>query len=157
MQWRENAGPIDRLLYVEGMHDNKMIVHPNGFFTRWIKSIKLDPNSENVRKVSLRTCDEFGFHQIMQEMLRIYKLANNALDVKSVTQKMIDGCRFVEMEVILPANKKYQERRVITQIHTEYLVPVYVASYDKKNKLIYRYTHKDLQFNTGLSSSDFTP
>jgi len=156
MQWRKNAGPIDRLLYVEGMHDNKMIVRPNGPFSKWIKSVKLDPNSENIRKTSLRTCNEFGFYRIMQEMLRIYKLAKNDLEVKSVTQKMTDGCRFVEMEVLLPANKKYQERRVIIQIHIEYLMPVHVASYDKKNKLIYRYIHKDLQFNTGLSNSDFT-
>jgi len=156
MQWRENAGPIDRLLYVEGMHNNKMIVRPNGSFRRWIKSVKLDLNSKKVRKVSLRKCDEFGFYRIIQETLRIYKLAKNDLVVKSVTQKMTDGRRFMEMEVLLPANKKYQERRVIIQIHTEYLMPVYVASYDKKNKLIYRYIHKDLQFNTGLSNSDFT-
>ncbi len=159
MQWQKNAGPTDRLLYVEGMNNNKMIVHPNGFWVRWIKSVKRDPHGKEARKASLKMCDEFGFYRILQEMLRICKLAKKELGLKakSVDQIIVDSRRCVRMEVLLPTNKKYQERRVVMQIDTEYLMPVYVACFDKENKLIGRYMHKNLQFNTGLSDSDFTP
>jgi len=160
MQWRKNAGPTDRLLYVEGMHDNKMIVHPKTFLLGMIiKSVKRDPHGKEARKVSLRTCDEFGFYRIMQEMLRILQLAekNNGLKVKSVGQTVIDGHKFVKLEILLPISTEYAESRVLMHIDTENLMPVYVAGFDRKNKLIGKYIHKDLRFNTGLSNDDFTP
>jgi len=160
MQWQKNSGPTDRLLYVEGKHDNKMIVHPNVLLLGLIvKSVKRDPHGEEARKVSLRTCDEFGFYRIMQEMLRILQLAekNNGLKVKSVSKTITDGRKCVEIEVLLPKSKVYTDRRVIMQIDTEYLMPVYVASFDSKDLLIGKYLHKNLRFNTGLSDSDFTP
>jgi hypothetical protein len=160
MQWQKNAGPADRLLYVEGMHDNKMIVHPKTFLLGLIvKSVKRDPHGEEARKVSLRTCDEFGFYRILQEMLRILQLAekNNGLKVKAVSQIVIDSRKFVKLEILLPISTEYADYRVLMHIDTENLMPVYVASFDRKNKLIGKYLHKDLRFNTGLSNDDFTP
>lgn len=89
-------------------------------------------NSKNVCKVGLRTCDEFGFCRIMQEMLRIYKLARDSLKVKSVTQKVIDVANLCKMKVLLSKNEKCQERRVMIRFHVEHLMLVYVANFDGK-------------------------
>lgn len=159
MQWQKKTGPIDKLLFVEGKYDNKMIVHPRGFFVGWIKSLKFDPHGKEARKVSLRTCDEFGLYRMMREMLRLCRLADDGsgLKVKYIEEKVFDKRKCIELEILLPIDPRYNQRRVVLRIDTEYMMPVYVASYDARNELIGKYSHKDLQFNVGLPDSYFTP
>ena len=79
MNWQKNAGSANKLLYVEGSNNNKMIVHPTGLFF-WIKSVKKDPCGKEAKKASRRTCDQFGFRRSMKSLLEVYELAQKRGD-----------------------------------------------------------------------------
>jgi len=159
MHWRKNAGAIDKLLYVEGSNDDKMIVHPTGLLS-WIKSVERDPRCKAARKSSRRTCDQFGFSRTMESLLEVYQNADEAGDLKTAYKGLREqkGKRKVAvLERRLPPKKDYPYARLVMEFDVEYLVPTRVTCYDWKNKLLSTYAYTDLQFNVGLKSAQFKP
>ena len=157
MKWEKNAGVIDKLLFVEGSNDDKMVVHPTGLLA-WIKSVKRDPRSEQARRSSRRTCDEFGFYRSMLSILEMYEQAqqHGDLEIGYVGPSQVDGRDCIAMERILPAKNIYPCHRFIMEFDLEYLLPTSVTSYDWQGNLLTRYVYKNLQFNYGLSDNEFT-
>ena len=158
MQWRENAGPIDKLLYVEGSNDDQMIVHPAGLFS-WIKSVKRDPIGSEARKSSRRTCNQFGFRRTMTDMIKVYEQAQAAGDLQMVSlgRTSWQGRDCVTFERHLPPKDQYPCARMVVEFDLEYLLPVAVASYDWRGDLLARYTYSELDFNTTLTGAAFSP
>jgi len=158
MHWQKNAARIDKMLYVEGQNDNKMVVHPTGFFS-WFKSVKKDPTGKDAKKASLRSCDKFGFHRSMDSLLDIYKTANNKGDLKFkyLGRTKIDNRPCIAIERILPKNKGYPNARMVIEIDLEYLLPVSIASYNWDNQLLAKYIFHNLKFNNGFTNAKFTP
>lgn len=158
MQWQENAGRIDKLLYVEGSNDDQMIVHPAGLLA-WIKSVKRDPTGPEARKSSRRTCNQFGFRRTLVDMLEVYRQAQAAddLEIASLGRTQHDGRECVSFERRLPAKEQYPCARMVIDFDLEYLLPVAVSSYDWQGNMVSRYTYADLNFNTTLTSTAFTP
>ncbi len=74
MEWKKNPLGADRMLYVEGQNNDKRLVHPTGLM-KWLKCLKLSPNSKQARKSTLRPCEKFGFRRNMLEALKVYQLA----------------------------------------------------------------------------------
>lgn len=157
MQWQKNAGPIDRLLYVEGQNDNKMVVHPTGLFC-WLKSVKKDPRCKQALQTSLYTCDQFGFGRMIERVSKIYQQAQSHGDVKKKCLGLdkVDDRECIVIEAALPQKADYPCGRLVMKIDIGYLLPVYVASYDWNGKLISEYIYTDLKFNTGLTEQQFT-
>jgi len=158
MEWKKNAGPADRLLYVEGCYDNQMIVHPTGLLS-WVKSVKRDPRCKAALRSSLYPCDFFGFNRMMTNSVQVYEQAqkNGDLETKYLGPTLIDGRRCIMLERVLPEKKEYDIGRLIVQVDVEYLLPVAVTSFDWQDNLISRYVYVDLKFNTALSDKQFTP
>jgi hypothetical protein len=158
MNWQENAGAVDKLLYVEGHNKNQMIVHPTGLFS-WIKSVKRDPRSKEVRKASRSSCDQFGFYRTMQNLLKIYKLADKNGDLRIACKGMtkVDDRDCIAMERILPPKDDYPYSRLVMEFDVEYLLPTAITCYDWQGKLLSRYIYKDLKFNQGLKLAMFSP
>ena len=158
MEWRENAGPIDKLLYVEGSNDDQMIVHPAGLFA-WIKSVKRYPTGADARKSSRRTCNQFGFSRAMADMIQVYRQAQQAGDLEMVSlgRTSRQGRDCVTFERRLPPNSQYPCARMVVDFDLEYLLPIAVASYDWQGELLAQYTYSDLDFNTTLAAADFLP
>lgn len=157
MNWKENAGKVDKLLYVEGQYDNKMIVHPTGLF-RWVKSARRDPQSKEARQSSRRTCDQFGFYRSMDSLLNIYLQAQVQGDLRIgyVGKTLVDKRPCIAMERILPAQEEYPYARLVMEFDVEYLLPTAITSYDWQGRLVGRYVYKDLRFNIGLTQDMFT-
>ncbi len=158
MRWRKNAGAVDKLLYVEGKNDNKMLVHPTGFFA-WIKSIKKDPRDKDVKKASLRSCDQFGFYRTLNSLIEVYGTAqkNKDLRIAYLGNTKVDGRPCVAMERILPAKKQYPYARLVMEFDVEYLLPTSISCYDWKGRLLSRYSYSKLKFNLNISERNFTP
>lgn len=158
MSWEENAGAIDKLLYVEGQNENKMLVHPTGLLS-WIKSVKRDPRSREVQKASRSSCDQFGFYRSMQNLLKIYKQAEKCGDLLIAYQgrTRVDGRECVAMERILPAKADYPYARLVLEFDVEYLLPTAISCYDWQGRLVSRYWYEDVKFNQGLKLAMFSP
>lgn len=157
MDWKKNARGADRLLYVEGQHDNKLIAHPTGLLSI-VKSVKLDPHGKKALASSRQPCDRFGFHRTMANMLKVYELAqkNGDLQTKYLGQTIIGKRKCIKLERMLPKKKFYTYGRLTMQIDLEYLVPVSITCYDWRNKLVGRYLFTNLKFNVGLTDKQFT-
>ena len=158
MEWKENPLGTDRLLYVEGRNDDKMLVHPTGLL-KWLKCLKLGPNGKQAKKSTLRPCEKFGFRRNMLEALKVYRLAkkNGELTIKSSGAKTIDGREYLILERILPEKKGYPTARLVVRLDMEYILPVQITCYDRQGDLISRYAFCDLKFNTNLTDRDFRP
>ncbi len=158
MQWQKNPGPSDRLLYVEGQNDNKMIVHPTGFLS-WIKSVKRDPRCKKALQTNLNTCDRFGFARIIDRVLNTLQKAQkqNDIKVKYLGLDKAGSRQCLAIEAILKQKPDYPFTRMILRIDLDYLLPVYIETYLDNGDLRSRYIYTDLKFNTNLTNNDFTP
>ncbi|MBN1845161.1 MAG: DUF1571 domain-containing protein [Sedimentisphaerales bacterium] len=157
MKWQENAGMADKVLYAEGSNDNKMLVHPTGLLG-WIKSVKKDPRSKEVKQSSRRTPDQFGFYRSMQSLLEIYRLARERGDLRIgyVGKTQVDDRTCIAMERLLPDQKDYPYARLVMEFDAEFLLPTAVTCYDWQGRLLSRYEYRDIRFNIGLTPEMFT-
>lgn len=156
MIWQENSMGCDKLIYVEGEHDNKMVVHPTGFFS-WIKSVKRDPFCKDARKSTRKPCNHFGFYRTMQSLLSTYEEAHKKddLTIKFIGRTKIDGHDCITLERHLPAKEGYPCARLVIQFDIERLIPVSLTSYDKDGKLISLYKYDDIKLNTDVNEKTF--
>jgi hypothetical protein len=158
MTWKENPGRADKLLYVKGQYDGKMIIHPTGIM-RWKKSLRRDPMGKDVMEENLNPCTEFGLGNAMKRILRDYQLAKDNGDLKAayLGEKVIDSRPCALIERIFPEKKMYRYKRLVTAIDREHLVPVHMEATMWNGDLHSRYIFEDLRFNLGLEDKSFTP
>lgn len=158
MKWTKNAGAADRLVFVAGENDDKMVVHPTGLWS-WIRSVKREPDCEAAMKVNLYSCDQFGIKKLLTRILVLQQGVQKDGEIKTETvgEKSVDGRKCVVIRAVLPESKASAVRRMELRIDTEYFLPVELTTWDAEKNLIGSYIYKDLKFNVGLSADEFTP
>ncbi len=157
MEWKKNPGKADRMLYVKGQNNNKMVVHPRGLLG-WIKSVERNPKGKDVLKTSLRTCDKFGIRNLLDRVTGLYEgnMNDKGFTAKYIGAEEIDKRPCIVLETVMPNNKISPTRRLILVVDINYRLPVSITSLDGKGNLISKYSYTDLNFNTGLKGKDFT-
>lgn len=158
MKWMKNASAADRLLFVAGANDGKMVVHPTGLWS-WIKSVKREPDCEAAMKVNLYSCEHFGIKKLLTRILVLQQAVQKDGEIKTETlgEVSIDGRKCVVIRAMLPESKASAVRRMELKIDVEYFLPVELTTWDAQKNLIGNYIYKDLKFNVGLSADEFTP
>jgi hypothetical protein len=74
MTWRENPPRGDRVLYVEGRWDGKMLVRPTGVLARAIVPVAVrDPDGKEAMAETRRPVTMFGFKRSLQSLLDVYR------------------------------------------------------------------------------------
>ena len=156
MEWLKGADRADKLHYVEGKWDNKMLAHPTGLLS-WIDSVKRDPQGKAARQASLNTVDEFGFGRVFDRTLKIIEKARkeNELTLKYLGIEEVNGLRCLAFERILPPTGKYRFPRAIMKFAITDLMPREIILYDNEYRLEGHYIYRDLKFNVGLNETDF--
>jgi hypothetical protein len=83
MDWREGARLAKKTLYVQGEHNDKILVKPTGLLAI-AGVVERNPNDEEVRKASRVPITEFGMVIAMEHALASWKKAQaqNALQVE---------------------------------------------------------------------------
>ncbi|MCF7956358.1 MAG: DUF1571 domain-containing protein [Phycisphaerae bacterium] len=157
MAWKKNPGKADRMLYVKGQNNNKMVVHPRGLLA-WIRSVERDPRGKDVLKTSLRTCDQFGIRNLLNRVTGLYKgnVKDDGFSAKYIGTEEIDKRPCIVLETVMPNNKISPTRRLMLVVDMEYRLPVAVTSLDGEGNLISKYSYTSLKFNVGLKAEDFT-
>lgn len=152
----------DRVLYVEGKHNDQMLVRPsNGILRALVGTQKRPPDGKDAMKNTLRPVNLFGFNRSMKSLLNVYREAKKHGHLKQAFggYKKVAGREAVVLVRYLPPENDYPAYRTEIFIDVQMLVPVAVFGYgwDGDREPITRYIYKDIRFNVGLTDEDFTP
>lgn len=161
MVWTKNAGPAERLLYVEGKYGGNMLVRPSSPLARLLagQSVQRRPDDKEARKNSLRTIDQFGFENGLKSLLEFYRLgkADGVLKEEFGGYAKLAGRTALVLVRYLSDDPKYPCYLTRTYIDVEHLVPICVEGFDSKDRLVCRYVYRDVDFAAPLTEKDFTP
>jgi len=161
------------LLYVDGEHDNKMIVHPGGWKARLVPAIKLEPDGALAMRESRHPVTMVGLVKLCEEIITRRKV--------EIERSHPVRCQLIEQEIVndrpcwcfvsVYLDRKVSEdyRKSVQFIDKEWLLPLCVKNYswpEEKQKfaddnaldeatLIEHYAYSDLQFNQQLANEDF--
>jgi hypothetical protein len=170
MTWRENPPRGDRVLYVEGRWEGKMLVRPTGVLARAIVPVAVrDPDGKEAMAETRRPVTMFGFKRSLQSLLDVYREAKKQGRLKESSGGFVEvkGRTAVVLVRELRPRKgetdsgSAPEHPPLTRIYidTESLVPIMIEGYTAADakKLSSRYLYEDVKFNVGLTDADFTP
>jgi len=160
MAWIKNAPIGDRVLYVEGMYDNQMIVRPKGMLQLIAgPSVLRKPDGPEAMRNTLRPVSMFGFGRGLESLIEVYKSAKEHGDLKTAFggYAEVAGRKCVTLIRFLPAKNDYPAYKTTIFIDVDHLVPICIEGYDWDENLQCRYIYKNLKFNVGLTADDFTP
>jgi hypothetical protein len=162
MSWLENPPIADRILYVEGAFDGRMLVRPSNLLLRTLApggTFAQRPDSPEVIRNTLRPVTAFGFIRTLESMLAVYRRAKAAGELEEAFggEANVAGRRTVVMVRRLPEGKGYPAARTLTYLDAARLLPVRIESYGVDGDLRSRYTYEDVKFDVGLTDEDFSP
>lgn len=172
MKWIEGGDVGRQVLFVEGQHDDKLLVKLGGR-KALLPTLKLDPSGSMALKESRHPVVELGLLHLSELILKYRKrdlTLKEGVHWQMITdQKVMDrecNCWVVEYD-----SKEIEPtyRKSITYIDKELSIPICirnfgwpeeeVASNDAQSldeaTLIEYYGYKDLQFETRLTDGDF--
>jgi hypothetical protein len=158
MSWTKNAPVSDRLLYVEGLYDNNLLLRPKGMLS-WMGTVRRKPDSPQVMANTLHPVTMFSFERSLETMVRISRqaAARHELGGGFAGYKDVAGRVALVIERQLPARDGYPAAKTLVCIDPRLLIPIAIESWDWDGQLISRYIYKDVRMNVGLSLDDFTP
>ncbi|MGC9455146.1 MAG: DUF1571 domain-containing protein [Phycisphaerae bacterium] len=159
MLWTENPPIADRLIYVENKYNGKMLVRPTGILGGLVGTVTRDPTGEDVRRNTLRPVTLFGFVNALENLLDVYRQADQAGDLKTEFggYAEVGGREVVKLVRYLPPKDDYPAHKTEVYIDLEYLVPICIEGRNWDDELSSRYVYKDIRFNVGLTEDDFRP
>ncbi len=162
MKWTNNPTQADRIIYVDGKYDNKMMVRPaNAFFRALFPAVLRDPRCKDAKAASLRTIDEFGFENSIIALLEVYRQAKKQGHLKEDFggYAEVAGRKAIILVRYLPPKNNYPAHKTVVFIDLETMVPICVEGYGwgDSPELMCRYLHKDVRFNVHMTDEDFLP
>jgi len=163
MAWLENPGPGDQMLYVQGKYDNQMLARPTSSFLRKLVGgyVKRKPDGEDALKNTLRPVTMFGFKRGMENLLKVYKQAKEAGDLKEEFGGRFDleGRETIKLVRYLELNPQadYPCWKTDIYIDAKWLIPIRIDGFDWERKQTSYYYYKDVNFGAGLTPDDFEP
>jgi len=170
MRWVRNADAAAHVTYIEGRWpdesgQDQAWCEPAGAVVRLFVSKILQPiHGKRAAEASRRTIDQFGFRNTLDLIIRYSEQAaeEGALDLRYVGPGSMDGRPTYLFERRLPytgQEKPYPDRLLVFHVDQEWLLPTACFSYADENRqdLLGRYVLTDVDFNQGLTDSDFGP
>lgn len=152
MQVTKGADHADRMLYVEGRNDGRMLVHPTGLVGKLMPCVAIDPEGAQARQNTSRTIKDFGLRNALQRLLGRYRESrrDGQLRTECLGIRGLDG----QQVLILKATDRLGEVRA--ELDVDRLVPLRIRTYDPKGKPVGLFVFNDLQFNQGLGDEAFS-
>ncbi|MFP3937447.1 MAG: DUF1571 domain-containing protein [Phycisphaerae bacterium] len=159
MQWTENPPVADRLVYVEDKYDGQMLLRPTGLLGDLVGTVSRDPTGKEISSKTLRPVTLFGFVNTLENLLEVYRQAEQAGDLKTEFggYAEVAGRKAVKLVRYLPPKDEYPAHKTNVYIDLEYLVPICIEATNWDDELSSKYVYKDIRFNVGLTGEDFRP
>ena len=161
MKWVRGARQAQRVLYVAGENDDKMLVHPTGWAGRLVKVVTRDPDGPEARQEGFYSIREFGLQTTLERTLRDWKAAQAAGTLKVEYL----GVRNVRATGNRPCYTLHRISReadargvtdVTVYIDTETWFQVGTVLKGSRGELIGEYMYRDIQLNPPFKPDQFT-
>jgi len=150
----------DRILYIEGKYDNKMVIRiSNPLLRGLLGTQKRPPAGKDAMKNTLRPVSMFGFKRSITSLLDVYRHAAKKGHLKQEFGGTVNiaGRDAIVLLRYLPPKEQYPAKRTEICIDLETLVPIRIRGFDWDGQCTSRYVYKDIKFNVGLDETGFTP
>ena len=120
---------------------------------------KRPPDGKDAMKNTLRPVSMFGFKRGMSNLLKVYRQAEKKGHLKQEFGGYVNvaGRDAIVLLRYLPPKENYPAHKTEICIDLETLVPIRIQGFDWDGLCTSRYVYKDVKFNAGLDSDDFTP
>ena len=166
MHWEENPSQADRALYVEGKYNGHMLARPtNPLFRRFVPNgtAVVEPDGPEAMQHTLRPITQFGFLRSLESLLSAYRKgkASGRLEQGYGGLAEVDGRAALVLLRRMPLTDGGPDSKTFTYIDVTRWIPLGTETYtfddDGKLRLQHRYLYTDIEFDVGLSDSDFRP
>jgi hypothetical protein len=160
MRWIEGARLAARVLYVEGLNNNKMIVKPAGFGS--FLTVERDPEGPDARRSGRYTVKQFGLRFGVQSTLDSYRAAQKeeALHVAYHGRQHVQEAGGRECFVLERTGYKKPEEDGITRqllfVDTRTWLLVGTILKNDKGQLLGEYFFRDIRLNPKFDKDQFT-
>lgn len=172
LKWQEGGDVGREILYVDGQHEQRMLVHPGGLKGKLLPALKLEPNGSMAMAEARHPVTELGLSCLADQLIS-YRKRDLGL-ARGVRWEMMDdqkiGDRDCHCFVIEYASKEVEPvyRKSITYIDKELLLPICVRNFgwpadgievtpttiDGLTMIEY-YAYSEIKFDTRLGDLDF--
>ena len=152
MHVTEGAGRADKMLYVEGQYDGKLLVHPTGLLGKVVPCAALDPDGPEVSKNSSRSIKDFGLRNMLTGALKRFMEAEQQgrLQMEYLGVSELGGHR------VLVLRGTDHMGDVLIDLDVEHLVPLRIRKHDPSGRPTGLFWFKELRLNRGLANSAFS-
>lgn len=151
MRWLGGAKRVDRLLFVEGQNDGRMVVRPTGWRGKLVAAAEIDPHGPLALAGGSRPITQFGLRNTLLRILGEYEDAAGAgrLNASCLGMILLDGMPAIRLRQTTP------ERTLLVDLHAGWLIPLRVRKYDAAGRLTLLCRYADLQVNNGFTDATF--
>ena len=161
MMAMKTPGKADRVIFVEGQNDGKLVARPSGKIARlFARSVKLPIDGPRAAAFSRRRIDQFGFRKALELALQYHRLARergHATEVVFEGESTVNERPAVKIVRKLPDDATYPDQALEIYLDKELLLPLLLICRDGAGRLLGRYAYSDLRLNVGLTDRDFHP
>jgi hypothetical protein len=150
MKW---PGDWFELIYAEGRHDNKMVIHGGKLFR--FASIKVDPAL--ALKYNRHTIKEAGLGYVLDLILANYQKARDDREVNIAfeSENRVGDRPTWRFKGIFPPGRGYYGHIVLLDFDQQLNLPVRIEVHGWQDEFLEAYSYSDLKLNAGLEEADF--
>jgi hypothetical protein len=152
-----------KVLWVEGQNNGKMLARAGGTLGALTPSIWLDPTGPIAMRGSRYSIEKIGIENLVVELIEKGERDRKYEDCEvEIVDEKFDDRNCTRIEVRHPQPREYFDFH-IARIHvdSELKVPIHYAAYTwpeadgKEPQLLEEYSYRDLKLNVGLTDADF--
>ena len=154
-KWVKNPKKDREALYCQGKYDNKVLGHqPLGPINI---EAKMDPNSKDALKESLRPITQASFRTGLELLVKLTSHAKAAGDLNlfCIENDTYNGRPAYCLLRKLPKKPEYPYFFTYIYVDKEWMVPTHVAFFDSRDNLLCSYSYADVKLNVPLTDADF--
>jgi Protein of unknown function (DUF1571) len=160
MRWLRGARKTDKVLYVEGQNDDKVLVHPTGVAGMFVRYVPRDPEGSEAREEGRYSVKDFGLKKTVERTLRDFKTAQTKgaqtayLGVRKVREAGDRLCYTLRQTSPVPDATGVSDATVYIDKETWFQIGTVLKG---DGKLMGDYYYRDIQLNPAFEPDQFQP
>ena len=160
MRWLKGARKTDKVLYVEGQNDDKVLVHPTGVAGMFVKYVTRDPEGSEAREEGRYSVKTFGLKNTLERTLRDWKTAQKKgaqtayLGVRKVREAGDRLCYTLRQTSPVPDAAGISDAMVYIDKETWFQIGTVLKG---DGKLMGDYYYREIQLNPEFEPDQFKP
>ena len=160
MRWLRGTRKIDKVLYVEGENDDKVLVHPIGLAGVFVKYVTRNPEGPEAREEGRYSVKDFGLKKTLERTLRDFKTAQKKgaqttdLGVRKVREAGDRLCYTLRQTSPVPDAAGVSDATVYIDKETWFQIGTVLKG---DGKLMGDYYYREIQLNPDFEPDQFQP